>query len=98
MTDIDALKDNTESAVAGFTQRWIPVPTFTEHCEAMDQRQLRDAMGLRVTVDGGDPWPMAEQLLLTAGFRWNWLGNSRVMFLQEKDDFVMDADWEELED
>lgn len=94
-TDIEALKSNVEMAVAEFARRWISVPTFTKYCEVMDQRQLRDAMGLRATIDAGDPWPQAEQLLLSMGFRWHWLSSSRVMYLQERDDFVPDTGWED---
>lgn len=88
VTDIEALKDNTQAAVEGFAERWIPVPSFTEQCEVMDVRQLRDAMGLRATIEAGDPWPAAEQKLLQMGFRWHWLGSSRVMFLRERGDYT----------
>lgn len=97
VTDIDALKSNVEMAVAGFAARWASMPKFSEFCEVMDQRQLRDAMGLRATIDAGDPWPQAEQLLLKMGFRWHWLGNMRVMYLMERDDFVPDTGWEYAE-
>lgn len=97
VTDIEALKNNVEIAVAGFAERWVSMPRFTEFCEVMDQRQLRDAMGLRATIDAGDPWPQAEQMLLAMGFRWHWLGNMRVMFLQERDDFVPETGWQEGE-
>lgn len=103
VTDIDALKGNAEAAVLGFTERWMSMPTFTERCEVMDIRQLRDAMGLRATQEAGDPWPMAEQLLLELGFRWHWLGTARVMFLQEKDSYVGSSagggdGWEDAEE
>lgn len=101
VTDIDALKDNVKEAVAAFNERWISMPALTLDTEVMDQRQLRDAMGLRATFDAGDPWPQAEKLLLKLGFRWHWLGSQRVMFLQEKDDFVNidgNADWEEADE
>lgn len=96
VTDVDALADNASEAAIAFAQRWMPMPSFTEHCEVMDVRQLRDAMGLRVT-DAGDPWPAVEQYLLSVGFRWHWLGTARVMFLQEKDDWEPDDGWEEVE-
>lgn len=86
-TDILALEDNAQNAVDAFAKRWISMPKFTMECEVMDQRQLRDAMGLRATIEAGDPWPAAEQKLLQAGFRWHWLGDSRVMFLKEREDY-----------
>lgn len=98
VTDIDAVKGNAEAAVMDFVERWIPMPGFDIGVEVMDARQLRDAMGLRATVDWGDPWPMAEQLLLGLGFRWHWLGASRVMYLQEKDGWVPDTGWTEAEE
>lgn len=88
VTDIAALKSNTEMAVDGFTERWLPMPSFTIECEVMDVRQLRDAMGLRATIEAGDPWPYAEQLLLQRGFRWHWLGTARVMYLRERGDYA----------
>ena len=98
VTDIEALKDNAQAAVEGFAERWIPVPSFTEQCEVMDVRQLRDAMGLRASIDWGDPWPLAEKKLLDFGFHWQWLGGLRVMFLKEKDGYVPDTGWEEAEE
>jgi hypothetical protein len=97
-TDIQALKDNTEKAVEEFSRRWISMPSFTEDCEVMDQRQLRDAMGLHATIEAGDPWPRAEQLLLHAGFRWHWLGGMRVMFLKERENYEPDDGWERAEE
>lgn len=94
VTDIESLKNNVDTAVMDFAERYMPVPRFTEFCEVKDQRQLRDAMGLRAT-DAGDPWPQAEKQLLSLGFRWQWLGNSRVMFLQERDDYQPDDGWQE---
>lgn len=88
VTDIEALKSNTKAAVEGFAGRWLSMPKFSEDCEVMDVRQLRDAMGLRATIEAGDPWPAAEQLLFKMGFRWHWLGNSRVMFLREREDYT----------
>lgn len=88
VTDIEALKENTRAAVEGFAGRWLSMPKFSEDCEVMDVRQLRDAMGLRATIEAGDPWPAAEQLLFKMGFRWHWLGNSRVMFLREREDYT----------
>lgn len=95
VTDIEALKGNTEAAVMEFNERWAPMPRFDIGVEVMDVRQLRDAMGLRATMDTGDPWPAAEQLLLQLGFRWHWLGTQRVMFLQEKDGFIPSTGWEQ---
>lgn len=97
-TDIQALKDNVENAVDEFAQRYISMPRFTMDCEVMDQCQLRDAMGLRATVEAGDPWPKAEQLLLQHGFRWHLLGGTRVMYLMERADYQPDDGWEEAEE
>lgn len=97
VTDIDALKGNVEMAVVEFIERWMPMPKFDIGVEVMDVWQLRDALGLRATIDWGDPWPTAEQLLLAHGFRWHSLGGSRVMFLREKDDYKPDDGWEEVE-
>lgn len=98
VTDIDAASDNIMNAVGAFAERWLSMPEFRIGVEVMDQRQLRDAMGLRATVDIGDPWPKAEQQLLQAGFRWHWLGCQRVMFLKERDGWVPDTGWEEAEE
>lgn len=98
VTDIDALKDNTERAVEMFCDQWISMPRFTLDCEVMDVSQLRDAMGLRATIEAGDPWPQAEQQLLQAGFRWHVLGGQRVMFLKERDGFVPDDGWNDGEE
>lgn len=98
VTDIDAVADNVAMAVAAFAERWISMPGFSEHVEVMDVRQLRDAMGLRATIDWGDPWPAAEQELLRRGFRWHWLGSQRVMFLQERDGFTPDTGWQDAEE
>ena len=84
-TDIEALKDNAEKAVEAFAERYISMPRFTMDCDVMDVRQLRDAMGLRATVEAGDPWPKAEQALLEHGFKWHMLGGMRVMYLMERD-------------
>lgn len=97
-TDIKALKDNTNRAVEDFAARWLSMPKFTEDCEVMDQRQLRDAMGLRATIEAGDPWPSAEQLLMQHGFRWHWLGNTRVMYLKEREDCQYDDGWSDGEE
>lgn len=99
VTDIDAAKDNINAAVYAFNERWASMPAFALGVEVMDQRQLRDAMGLRATIDTGDPWPAAENLLLELGFRWHWIGGTRVMFVQERDSFVQaDDDWSEAEE
>lgn len=100
-TDIQALKGNAEKAVEAFTERYLSMPRFTMDCEVMDVRQLRDAMGLRATVEAGDPWPKAEQLLMQSGFRWHQLGGMRVMYLKEREDYEPDDGWdtaEEIED
>ena len=96
VTDIDALKSNVEMTVEEFAKRWLPWPRFDLDVEVMDARQLRDAMGLRSSIDWGDPWPTAEKMLLERGFRWHVLGTSRVMFLREKDDYKPDDGWEEV--
>jgi len=98
VTDIDALKSNVQMAVEGFADRWISMPGFGMDVEVMTLPQLRDAMGLRASIDWGDPWPTAEQELLAMGFRWHWLGGQRVMFLKERDDFVPDTGWEDAEE
>ena len=98
VTDIDAANDNIMLAVDAFAERWLSMPEFGIGVEVMDQRQLRDAMGLRATMDVGDPWPKAEQLLYGHGFRWHWLGGQRVMYLKERDGFVPDTGWEEAEE
>lgn len=98
VTDIDALHENAEQAVYGFAERWMPVPSFALGVEVMDQRQLRDAMGLRATFEAGDPWPAAEKLLLGMGFRWHALGASRVMYLREKDGYEPDCGWDDAEE
>ena len=97
VTDIKALEDNTTKAVEAFAERWISMPRLTLECEVMDVRQLRDAMGLRATIEAGDPWPQAEQKLLEMGFRWQWLGGSRVMFLKERDGYEPDDGWNDGE-
>lgn len=98
VTDLQAIKDNTEKAVDAFAQRYLSMPRFTLECEAMDQAQLRDAMGLRATFESGDPWPKAEQLLMERGFRWHSLGGMRVMYLMEREDYRPDRGWEEAEE
>lgn len=94
VTDVDALKDNVESAVESFAQRYLSMPRFTERCVVMDHGQLRDAMGLRATFEAGDPWPKAEELLMKHGFRWHMLGAMRVMYLQERDGYLEDDGWD----
>lgn len=96
-TDIAALKENVEKAVEAFADRYLSMPRFTMDCVVMDQRQLRDAMGLRATIEAGDPWPKAEQLLLEMGFRWHMLGGTRVMYLREREDAVPDDGWDDGE-
>lgn len=92
-TDILAIKDNAEQAVGAFAERYLSMPRFTLDCVVMDQRQLRDAMGLRATIEAGDPWPKAEQLLLEANFRWHMLGGTRVMYLKERENYEPDDGW-----
>ena len=98
VTDIEAIKNNASAAVNSFVDRWMPMPRFDMGVEVMDLRQLRDAMGLRATIEAGDPWPGAEKLLLDLGFRWHWLGGARVMFLKEKEDYTPDDGWEDAEE
>lgn len=98
VTDIDAVTSNVLEAVDGFCERWIPMPAFGLDVEVMALTQLRDAMGLRASIDWGDPWPTAEMELLARGFRWQWLGGQRVMYLKERDGFVPDTGWEDAEE
>jgi len=98
ITDIEAATWNVEQAVGMFVSRWLPLPNFSMPCEVMDQGELRDAMGLRATIDLGDPWPKAEQLLLKAGFLWHWMGASRVMYLRERDDCVVSDGYARVEE
>ena len=98
VTDIEAVEENVAAAVMAFVERWVPMPGFGLGVEVMDAGQLRDAMGLRATMDWGDPWPTAERLLLGQGFRWHWLGGMRVMYLQEKDGWEADTGWEDAEE
>lgn len=100
VTDIDAAGDNVETAVQMFNERWVSMPELDLNVEVMDVRQLRDAMGLRATMDVGDPWPTAEKMLMELGFRWHWLGAQRVMYLRERDDFIRcrDDGWEDGEE
>ena len=98
VTDIDAVESNAKAAVMGFIERWMPMPGFAIGVEVMDAGQLRDAMGLRATIDWGDPWPAAEKELIEHGFRWHWLGGQRVMYLKEREDFVPDTGWSDAEE
>ena len=97
VTDIDALADNVQQAVMAFNEQWVPMPKFDIGVEIMNVSQLRDAMGLRASIDWGDPWPAAEKALLDFGFRWHTLGGERVMFLRERDGFVPDDGWQDGE-
>ena len=97
-TDIEALKENTATAVDAFARRYISMPRLTTDCQVMDVRQLRDAMGIRATIEAGDPWPKAEKLLMDHGFRWHWLGGTRVMLLKEREDLVQDDGWDDGEE
>jgi hypothetical protein len=98
VTDIDAATDNIKAAVMAFCQQWEPAPKFAIGVEVMGVAQLRDAMGLRASIDWGDPWPAAEKQLLDMGFRWQMLSGMRVMYLREKDGFVPDTGWEDAEE
>lgn len=98
VTDIEAAQDNIEAAVTAFAERWLPWPRFDIGCEVMDVGQLRDAMGLRASIDVGDPWPKAERLLIEQGFRWHQLGGLRVMYLKEKELYQVDTGWEDGEE
>lgn len=97
-TDIEAIKDNATDAVDEFAKRYISMPRLTMECEVMDVSQLRDAMGLRSTIEAGDPWPAAEQQLLEHGFCWHMLGGTRVMYLKERENFIPDDGWQEAEE
>ena len=98
VTDIEALTSNVRMAVEEFAKRWISMPRFGLGVEVMTVSQLRDAMGLRASIDWGDPWPAAEQELLNHQYRWHWLGGQRVMYLKERDDFVPDTGWSDAEE
>ena len=98
IASIAALTENVDAAVNEVNERWMPAPAFGLGVEVMDVGQLRDAMGLRASIDWGDPWPLAEKKLLDFGFHWQWLGGLRVMFLKEKDGYVPDTGWEEAEE
>ena len=98
VTDIDAATDNIAAAVMSFCQQWEPAPKFAIGVEVMGVAQLRDAMGLRASIDWGDPWPAAEKQLLEMGFCWQVLSGQRVMYLREKDGFVPDTGWSEAEE
>lgn len=98
VTDISAAKANIDAMVEAFADRWIPWPKFDIGVEVMDVGQLRDAMGLRATIDLGDPWPEAERGLLDMGFVWHWLSGKRVMYLKEKDGYEPPTGWQEAEE
>lgn len=98
VTDIEAVEDNAATAVEAFTQQWEPAPHFDIGVEVMGVSQLRNAMGLRASIDWGDPWPIAEDLLLSKGFRWQILSGQRVMFLRESDGYIPETGWEEAEE
>ena len=88
---------NVENAVASFCERWIPLPKLIMPFEVMDQGQLRDALGIRVN-DLIDLWPKAERMLMEAGFRWHILGNSRVIYMREREDTIEDDGYDEVEE
>lgn len=89
-------QDNINDAVAAFAAQWQPWPRFDLGVEVMDLCRLRNVMGVRASADYGDPWPSVERKLLDAGFRWQWLGSQRVMYLKEREGFVPDDGWEEI--
>jgi hypothetical protein len=91
-------QSNIEDAVNAFMDQWQPWPVFDVGVEVMDLCRLRGAIGVRATMDYGDPWPSVERRLLDAGFRWHSLGNQRVMYLKERDGFVPDTGWEDAEE
>lgn len=92
VTDIEAAEQVIDEAVYMFCERWIPLDAPIMPFEVMDQGQLRDAMGLRATIDIGDPWPKAEYLLISQGWQWHWLGNQRVMYMRERSRCIPSAD------
>lgn len=98
VTNIDAVDENVLAAVTAFNERWMPWPKFDIDVEVMDVGQLRDAMGLRASIDWGDPWPSAEKQLMDKGFRWQMLSGLRVMYLKERDAYQPDTGWEEAEE
>ncbi|MFW5614911.1 MAG: hypothetical protein ACOCNM_00260 [Prevotella pectinovora] len=98
VTHIEDAEWNATAAVDSFVRQWIPMPKFDLGVEVMDQGQLRDIMGLRATIDIGDPWPQAERLLMEHGFRWHYLEGHRVMFLKENDSYKPDDGWQEAEE
>lgn len=98
VTDIEAAKMNIETMVNAFARRWMPWEEFDIGVEIMDVGQLRDAMGLRATIDLGDPWPEAERLLLDMGFCWQWLSGQRVMLLKEKAGYQPETGWQDAEE
>lgn len=91
-------QSNIEDAVNTFMDQWQPWPVFDVGVEVMDLCRLRGTIGVRATMDYGDPWPSVERRLLDAGFRWQSLGNQRVMYLKERDGFVPDTGWEDAEE
>ena len=97
VTNIDSAKSNIETMVYSFMERWMPWPSFDLGVEIMDVGQLRDSMGLRATIDIGDPWPEAERILTEQGFVWHWLNGQRVMYLKEKGGYVQKTGWQEAE-
>lgn len=98
VTDIDDLKRNIEDAVMMFNERWCPMPRFDIGVNVMDIGQLRDAIGVRASIDWGDAWPTVERMLLELGFRWHLLGGIRVMYLKEKEDFNPATGWEDADE
>ena len=95
---VEEISESIEDRVAAFCQQYISLPRLMMPCEVMDIGQLRDAMGLRASIDWGDPWPSAEKQLHDLGFRWQSLSGMRVMYLKERDEYKPDTGWEEAEE
>ena len=100
VTDLAALEDNASRAAQAFCERWISLPSLVFPCEVMSLPELRNAMGLRATFNGGDPWPAVESYLLSHGFEWHYLGSQRVMYLRARADTIQVdvSDWQEAEE
>lgn len=94
---VEEISESIEERVAAFCQQYISLPRLIMPCEVMDIGQLRDAMGLRVMPEG-DAWQAAEQMLKEHGMTLHRMGNMRVMFLRERDDFIEADGWTEAEE
>jgi len=82
------------AAAEAFAARWISLPALSLPCQVMDAGQLRDAMGIRATIDNGDAWPLVEKILRDLGFTWHLLGGTRVMYLRDRGELI-DTEWQE---